>query len=498
MSHIVLRSFLRLSFNQPRSSFNTKGLGHTASSKGVLLALGFLLLASGCSLTPVEQAAAPIVGGEARATPGSIARPDQTSQEPARSSEVSGQDDSSGQTAASQAGPGPQIQEGQVIKGVAEPARPVIDPNRQASLGRSIGQFQALGFDQLEGWKEDRLEDALLAWRRNCEAMMIKGQPFVRLCEESNRIDPNEHAAVRRFFETQFEPRRLVTAGPSGRNQNTITGYYEPVLKGSRTPSEVYKVPLYKTPADLVTVKLDKQYPALQSYRLRGRLVQTEAGAEIQPYPSRAELDTQGLLKGYEIAWVTDPIEAFFLQIQGSGKIKLEDGSYMRLGYANQNGHPYVSIGRWLVSQGELTLAQASMQGIQAWLNRNPQRQNELLHQNPSVVFFRELPPTNDPTEGPLGSLGVPLTAGRSLAVDPRYVALGLPVVLSTRLPGESGQKPQAVTRLVFAQDTGSAIQGPHRGDFFFGSGFEAGQRAGRMKYDGEMVVLIPKGLQGY
>ena len=498
MSHIVLRSSLRFSLNQFFGLLCGKGLRPTACSKRVLLGLGVLVAVSGCSLTPVEQEAAPIVGGEARATPGTIARPDQASQEPARSSEVSGQADSSGKAAASQAAPGPQMQEGQVMKGVAEPARPVIDPNRQASLGRSIGQFQTLGFDQLEGWREDSLEGALLAWQRNCEAMMIKGQPFVRLCEESNRFELNDFVAVRRFFETQFEPRRLVTAGPSGRNQNTITGYYEPVLKGSRTPSEIYKIPLYKTPADLVTVKLEKQYPALQSYRLRGRLVQTENGPEIQPYPSRAELETQGLLKGHEIAWVTDPIEAFFLQIQGSGKVKLEDGSYMRLGYANQNGHPYVSIGRWLVNQGELTLAQASMQGIQAWLNRNPQRQNELLHQNPSVVFFRELPPTNDPTEGPLGSLGVPLTAGRSLAVDPRYVALGLPVVLSTRMPGESGQKPQAVTRLVFAQDTGSAIQGPHRGDFFFGSGFEAGQRAGRMKYDGEMVVLIPKGLLGY
>jgi membrane-bound lytic murein transglycosylase A len=328
--------------------------------------------------------------------------------------------------------------------------------------------------------------------------MVLKGQPFIRLCEESEGIDAQDSNAVRGFFEGHFEPRRLVTAGPSGRNQNTITGYYEPVLKGSRTATDLYRVPLYKTPADLVTVKLERQYPALQSYRLRGRLVQTENGFEIQPYPSRAELDTQGLLKGREIAWVTDPVEAFFLQIQGSGKIQLEDGSYMRLGYANQNGHPYVSIGRWLVNQGELTLAQASMQGIQAWLARNPHRQNELLHQNPSMVFFRELPPTNDPTEGPLGSLGVPLTANRSVAVDPRYVALGLPLVLTTRLPGEAGQRPQAITRLVFAQDTGSAIQGPHRGDFFFGSGPEAGQRAGRMKYDGEMVVLIPKGLQGY
>ncbi len=490
MSHIVLTSFLCQSFT---------ALRRTAHISPKVLWIGIFVAASGCSLTPVEQAVAPIVGGEGRATPGSVDRSvqgqsAQTGEPPAQSPVGS----ESGSGVAEKPGLGPRMDEDHPIGGVAEPARPVIDPNRQASLGRSIGQFQTLSFDQLEGWRDDPLDDALLAWRRNCEAMVLKGQPFIRLCEESGRIDGQDALATRRFFETNFEPRRLVTAGPSGRNQNTITGYYEPVLKGSRTPSEVYRVPLYKTPADLVTVKLERQYPALQSYRLRGRLVQTESGPEIQPYPSRAELDTQGLLKGEEIAWVADPVEAFFLQIQGSGKVQLEDGSYMRLGYANQNGHPYVSIGRWLVNQGELTLAQASMQGIQAWLARNPHRQNELLHQNPSMVFFRELSPTNDPTQGPLGSLGVPLTAKRSLAVDPRYVALGLPVVLSTRLPGESGQKPQAVSRLIFAQDTGSAIQGPHRGDFFFGSGLEAGLRAGRMKYDGEMVVLIPKGLQGY
>ncbi len=488
MSHIVLNSFLYRSL---------AGLRRALRLCPSLFGLGILIAASGCSLTPVEQAAAPIVGGEGRATPGTIAQPRQA--EPSQVSESTGAATSEpGREVAEKPDLGPRMDEGRAIGGVAEPARPVIDPNRQASLGKSIGQFQALSFDQLEGWREDPLDDALLAWRRNCEAMALKGQPFVRLCKESAGIDWQDAQAIRRFFEANFEPRRLLTAGPSGRNQNTITGYYEPVLKGSRTASEVYRVPLYKTPTDLVTVKLERQYPALQSYRLRGRLVQTENGPEIQPYPSRAELDNQGLLKGHEIAWVADPVEAFFLQIQGSGKVQLEDGSYMRLGYANQNGHPYVSIGRWLVNQGELTLAQASMQGIQAWLARNPHRQNELLHQNPSMVFFRELPPTTDPTEGPLGSLGVPLTAKRSVAVDPRYVALGLPVVLSTRVPGESGQRPQAITRLVFAQDTGSAIQGPHRGDFFFGSGLEAGQRAGRMKYDGEMVVLIPKGLQGY
>jgi membrane-bound lytic murein transglycosylase A len=220
---------------------------------------------------------------------------------------------------------------------------------------------------------------------------------------------------------------------------------------------------------------------------LRGRLIQTPQGETVVPYPTRGELETQGLLKGLEILYVEDPVEAFFLQVQGSGRVVLEDGSVVRLAYANQNGHPYRSIGRWLVEQGELTLSQASMQGIQRWLAANPHRRDELLHQNPSMIFFRELPTGTNPNDGPIGSLGVPITAGRSIALDPRYVPLGLPVFLSTQLP--SGP----TRRLVVAQDTGSAILGPHRADFFFGSGPEAGAVAGRMKAPGEMVVLLPR-----
>jgi len=185
---------------------------------------------------------------------------------------------------------------------------------------------------------------------------------------------------------------------------------------------------------------------------------------------------------------VEDPTEAFFLQVQGSGRIILEDGSLLRLAYANQNGHPYRSIGRWLVEQGELSLAQASMQGIKQWVANNPQRRDELFHQNPSMIFFKELPSSTKPTDGPIGSLGVPITAGRSIAIDPRYVALGLPVFLYTSLPNSG-----PIARLVMAQDTGSAILGPHRADFFFGSGPAAGELAGRMRAEGEMVLLLPR-----
>ena len=206
------------------------------------------------------------------------------------------------------------------------------------------------------------------------------------------------------------------------------------------------------------------------------------------PYWSRAELAQQeAQLAGKALFWVADPIELFFLQVQGSGRVDLSDGSRVRVGYADQNGHPYTSIGRWLVEKGELKLEQASMQGIQAWARANPQRVGELLNTNPSFVFFRELP---DNGGGPLGALGVPLTPGRSIAVDPRAVPLGAPVFLATTYP--NSDKP--LRRLMLAQDTGGAIKGAVRADFFWGFGAEAGAQAGRMRQRGEMWALLPNG----
>ncbi|MGB8436707.1 MAG: MltA domain-containing protein, partial [Burkholderiales bacterium] len=201
---------------------------------------------------------------------------------------------------------------------------------------------------------------------------------------------------------------------------------------------------------------------------------------------------------GKEIVWVDDPIEAFFLQIQGSGRVRLPSGETLRIGYADQNGHPYASIGRYLVEQGELTLDEASMQGIQAWARAHTARVADLLNQNPSYVFFRELPP-NDVGRGgggtaeyvgPIGALGVPLTAERSIAVDRRYVPLGAPVYLATTRPNSD----EPLERLMIAQDTGGAIRGPVRADFFWGTGREAGRLAGRMRQTGSMWVLLPNG----
>ena len=466
-----------------RLSSSSRWLSHHGLKSASLPAAVFVVFLQGCSLTPIRDTPAPITG------PGQTPESATQAPSPAPSPSVSSRPEPQA-TAPFQEAPAGQM----------------------ARLGSSQGRLTPVSFGELPGWADDALIEAWPAWLRNCQAMARKGEPFVRLCRQAQQVSPVTAQSVRRFFEEEFVPHRLAEASPAAdkaSKTNTITGYYEPLVKGARTPSGPYQVPLYRPPPDLVTVSLGHQYPELRSLRLRGRVVKTPQGDQLLPYPTRAEIDKGGLLKGHEIAWLEDPIEAFFLQVQGSGKVILEDGQVMRLGYANQNGHPYKSIGRWLVEQGELTLGQASMQGIKSWVAANPHRRQELLHQNPSVVFFRELPASQDPTEGPIGSLGVPLTAGRSIAVDPQFVALGLPVFLRTELPLAVGQtgaassmrsptspRSQPVGRLVMAQDTGSAIVGIHRGDFYFGSGPEAGELAGRMRYPGEMVVLVPKGLQ--
>ena len=365
-------------------------------------------------------------------------------------------------------------------------------------------RMQPLRFDQLTGWTDDSLQDLWPAFLTNCDIMRQRASQWVRPCNEAAAVEAANSASIRRFFEVHFVPHELSDA--KGTRSATITGYYEPLLKGSRTRGGPYQVPLYKTPKDLINVDLSSIYPEIRHLRLRGRL----ENRRLVPYPSRAEIETKQLLAGQELLWVDDVIEAFFLQVQGSGRVMLPDGEQVRVGYAEQNGYPYRSIGRWLVEKGELKLSEASMQGIKAWMAANPQRRDELLHQNPSMVFFKEIPSAdgragkgNMSTLGPAGSMGLPLTAGRSIAVDPRYVAMGAPVFLTTQVPaslprgvrsgpGELGAT-TAFNRLVLAQDTGSAILGPHRGDLFFGTGAEAGELAGKMKASGKMVVLLPR-----
>ena len=273
-------------------------------------------------------------------------------------------------------------------------------------------------------------------------------------------------------------------------NSGLVTGYYEPLLRGSRVRTDKYPVPIYRVPDDLIVVDLASVYPELANMRLRGKV----QGRRLVPYATRGEIAESSTLAGQELLWVNDSIEAFFLQIQGSGRVQFDDGTTVRVGYGDQNGHPYRSLGRWLVDQGQLTIDQASMQGIKGWAQRNPARLKEALNHNSSFVFFRELPLGNA-SAGPLGALGVALTPGYSLAADARFIPLGAPVVLATTDP--SSQAPDSKTLLVrpmMAQDTGGAIRGPLRFDFFWGFGAAAGERAGRQKYEGQAWLLVPKG----
>lgn len=347
------------------------------------------------------------------------------------------------------------------------------------------------------------MDEAWLAFLRNCAGLMrptggsltapARSAPrdWHAVCaaaaDPAQAPDGKDPAAVRAFMQQYLQPWRLDEGKAAA--ANTVTGYYEPLVRGSRTRGGVYQWPLYEVPSDLLIIDLGTIYPDLAGKRVRGKLVE---GRRVVPYDTRAEIAADTARQPAAIVWVDDPVDAFFLQIQGSGRVQLtsgpDSGTILRLAYADHNGRPYASIGRWLADQGELPLAQASMQNIRTWAQRNPARVQEMLNANSAMVFFRE-ELISDPSEGPKGAYSIPLTGQRSIAVDTRFVPLGAPVFLSTTQPASS----QPLNRLVFAQDTGAAIKGAARADFYWGFGDAAGEQAGRMKQRGRMWVLWPK-----
>ena len=355
--------------------------------------------------------------------------------------------------------------------------------------------------------------DLLAAWPAllaSCNAFdrTAKREKWSTACAAARLANASDAAAIRTVLASEFAVYRILietreATGSGGMEPRTLditdrgrlTGYYEPELNGSRSPVAPFTVPLYRVPDDLVTVDLASLYPELQGKRVRGRLTESANGKRVVPYWSRADIDGASQLRGQELLWVDDPIEAFFLQIQGSGRVRLsganDDGSVVRIGYADTNGQPYRSIGTWLIERGELTLENTSMQGIKSWVKANPQRVRELLDQNPSYVFFRELP-LGDPSAGPVGAFNVPLTAGFSVAADPQFTPLGAPLIIRSTHPVDGSP----LQRLVVAQDTGGAIRGPIRFDFFWGTGRSAGEIAGRQRGDVNAWVLVPKGLR--
>jgi membrane-bound lytic murein transglycosylase A len=361
------------------------------------------------------------------------------------------------------------------------PAKPPIaEPSVKPPVAASAASYEAVTWSDLPGWRADDLAQAWRAFLASCAVLRARDH-WRETCAAAAQLARPNATSARAFFEQRFTPWR-VAAAESG-DEGLVTGYYEPLLRGSRTRPARYRYPLYAVLDDLVTIDLAEVFPQLKGMRLRGRI----EGRRLVPYPDRAAIEGgHAPLRGRELVWVDDEIDLFFLQIQGSGRVQLDSGEVIRVGYADQNGHPYRSIGRLLVERGELKLDEASMQGIKAWVRKNPSAAADLLNSNPSYVFFREVAGTAD---GPLGALGVPLTPERSIAVDPAYVPLGAPVFIATTWPNSA----RPLNRLMLAQDTGGAIRGPVRGDFFWGFGAAAGEQAGRMKQRLRVWILLPR-----
>lgn len=325
---------------------------------------------------------------------------------------------------------------------------------------------------------DEDLVNGFATWRSAC-ARLANDPVWGASCGAAADV-PDTPGAIRDFLQAQLQVYSLRSADDSA--QGLITGYYEPVYPGSLEFSEQAQVPVYGIPKDLLVVALDGLYPELKGKRLRGRL----EGRTLKPYDDAATIRSQGV-DAPILAWLRDPMDLQFLQIQGSGRLQLESGRQLRIGYSDQNGHPYRPIGRWLVEQGELSKDEVSMGRIRDWARDHPERVSELLASNPSYVFFTLNPDSN---EGPRGSLNVPLTAGYSVAIDRKVIPLGSLLWLSTTQPDGS-----AVVRPVAAQDTGGAILGEVRADLFWGTGDEAGELAGNMKQSGQIWLLWPKGM---
>lgn len=358
--------------------------------------------------------------------------------------------------------------------------------------------LETSAYDQLPGWREDKVAEALPALNRSCERLLrgpddrdvgrraIGGKiaDWREPCAAISGLagSSSDDDALRSLVESLFVPFK-VSFGD--KDTGLFTGYYEAELRGALFPGGGYETPLYKRPKDLVTVDLRHFDEDLAGKRVTGRV----KDGRLVPYHARDEIDS-GVIDSanLELLWAEDPVDVFFLHIQGSGRVLLPDGSTMRVGFDGSNGKPFVAIGRLLIDEGYVSRADASMQSIRDWLRKNPEKATELMQRNPRYIFFRKID-----GEGPIGAQGVALTPRRSLAVDPAFIPLGAPIFLDTTWPGSSTSNPRPLRRLMVAQDTGSAIKGAVRGDFFWGAGDPALAEAGRMKQRGSYYLLLPK-----
>jgi membrane-bound lytic murein transglycosylase A len=373
-----------------------------------------------------------------------------------------------------------------------------------ARLGLPDTQLEPLKWTAIEGWQEDDHAAALAAFQVSCKPLVYRLKwrnskkphdaramyaALTDICVHAMKVDPADSGAARDFFEHHFRPVQIATLGEQ---TGLLTGYYEPIIEGSRFPSDHYTVPVYATPSNLILAGRRKTKEA--GFPNKGRVGRRVGRKKIVPYYDRGEIMDGALAgRGLEICWLKDPIDAFFMQIQGSARVKLDTGKMLRLNYEAHNGHPYTPVGRILISRGEVPKEKMSMDRIRTWMEQSSDGGRELRRENRSYVFMRETGLADEAE--PTGAQGISLTAGRSIAVDRKLHVYGTPFFISAELPIENERPATPFRRLMVAQDTGSAIVGPARADIYFGAGEELGRIAGRIKQQGRFVMLVPLAL---
>jgi membrane-bound lytic murein transglycosylase A len=371
-------------------------------------------------------------------------------------------------------------------------------PRLEWPLQISGSQYTTVAWSDIAGWSADDQLQAFKAFRQSCKPIAAQqgpsadpkalGDSLRDPCRAARAADIADGARAKAFFEDNFLPLRISRLGE---DDGFVTGYYEPIIDGSRTQTEVYKVPVYRRPSNLFVRGYKQDAPSLPN---KGEVFRKIGRRKLVPYYDRAEIEDGAIAgRGLEICWLKSQTDLLFAQIQGSARVHLEDGSTIRINYDAHNGYPYTAVGRILIDRGIIPKEQMSMQKIREWMEQNPDGANELRRQNRSYVFFREVP-LSDKDEA-VGAQGVPLTPGRSIAVDRALHVYGTPFFIEGELPIESAQSKTPFHRLMIAQDTGSAIVGPARADLYFGAGADAGKVSGRLRHNMHFVILVPKSL---
>lgn len=374
--------------------------------------------------------------------------------------------------------------------------RPLPYPRLPLPIEIPGAQYLPLAWSEVAGWSDDDHLSAYKAFRASCRSVSPRpsgdskalGASLSEPCRIARSLALSDEAKAKAFFEQHFSPLRISRLGEA---DGFVTGYYEPVLEGSRTRTEIYNVPVYRRPSNLFVRGFSQASPSLPN---KGQVFRKIGRRKLVPYYDRSEIEDGAIAgRGLEICWLKDPTDLLFAQIQGSARIKLEDGSIIRINYDAHNGYPYTAVGRILIDRGIISKEEMSMQKIREWMAQNPDGAKELRRQNRSYIFFHEVS-LSDKDEA-VGAQGVPLTPGRSIAVDKSLHVYGTPFFIEGELPIESDRSKTPFHRLMIAQDTGSAIVGPARADLYFGAGREAGRVSGRLRHSMHFVMLVPKSL---